>query len=127
MSASDSADDIPPTPRNTASPQDTERDLTPPGREPSARPPAASDGEDASTTLGENTLLSVKAAADRLSERPDHRVEELERRMVQLEARLKVLELQRVGGAALGDKRWLFWVGLMLALLLGWQLRAFFR
>ncbi|MBK8994285.1 MAG: hypothetical protein IPM35_00840 [Myxococcales bacterium] len=126
MSASDSADDIPPTPKNAASSQDTERDLPPPERRSSARPAAPSEELDSSTTLGEHTLLSVKAAADRLSERPDHRVDELDRRLVQLEARLKVLELQRAGGS-LGDKRWLFWVGLMLALILGWQLRAFFR
>lgn len=120
-------DDTPPTPRNAGSSQDTERDLEPPApHEPSVQPPEDHGAIDASTTLGDDTLLSVKAAADRLSERPDHRVEELERRLTQLEARLKVLELGR-SSPALGDKRWLFWVGLLLALILGWQLRAYFR
>jgi hypothetical protein len=55
-------------------------------------------------------------------------VDELERRLSQLDARLKVIELQRnAGSAANGDKRWLVWVGLLLALILGWQLRAWFR
>jgi hypothetical protein len=124
MSSSDSADDIPPTPRNTASSQDTERDLAPPQR-PASAPPA--EAVDSSTTLSNSTLLSVKAAAERISERPDHRVDELERRLAQLEARLKVLELERGAATALGDKRWLFWVGLMLALILGWQLRTYLR
>jgi hypothetical protein len=52
-------------------------------------------------------------------------VDDLERQLEQLEARLRVLELAR--GLGMGsDRRWLLWVGLLLALALGWQLRAFF-
>jgi hypothetical protein len=125
MSSSDPADDAPETPQTAPSSHDTERDLKKHApRESDA--PSTDPSEDLSKTLGENTLLSVKAAAARLSDRPDHRVEDLERRLSQLEARLKVLELER-GARAAVDKRWMFWAGLLLALALGWQLRAFFR
>ncbi|MBI3203121.1 MAG: hypothetical protein HYZ29_16405 [Myxococcales bacterium] len=124
--ASEPSDDIPPTPRNATSAQDTERDLTAPAPDECATREALDTTLDVSTTLANSTLLSVKAAADRASDRPDHRADELERRVAQLEARLKVLELER-GVAPLGDKRWLFWVGLLLALVLGWQLRAWLR
>lgn len=124
----ESSDDIPPTPRNATSSQDTERDLEPPSSRGSASDPNVESGSDISTTHGEHTLLSMKGAAARASERPDHRVDELERRLSQLDARLKVIELQRGAGNALpGDRRWLLWVGLLLALILGWQLRAWFR
>lgn len=118
------------TPR-AAGAEDTERDLAPPrSRSRDAAP--ARDAENDSETLGENTLMSAKAAAEAAASRParpdpeQSRVEELERRLSQLEARLKVLELAR--GARLGeDKRWLLWVAVLLALALGWQLRAAFR
>ncbi|MFO0566502.1 MAG: hypothetical protein U0263_12605 [Polyangiaceae bacterium] len=119
------ADDPPPsTPKSTVRAEDTERDLEPP-RASSTRPLEDAAG-DVSTTLRNATLLSVDGVADHASERTDHRVEELERRLSQLEARVKVLELSRSDPQA-GDKRWLFWVGLLVALLLGWQLRAYFR
>ncbi|MCC6668041.1 MAG: hypothetical protein IT375_30130 [Polyangiaceae bacterium] len=124
--ASEPSDDIPPTPRNATSAQDTERDLVPPSRERAAGDEALETTLDVTTTLGNSTLLSVKAAAERGSDRPDPLVDELERRLSQLEARLKVLELERGAGPS-GDKRWLFWVGLLLALVLGWQLRAWLR
>ena len=124
----ESSDDIPPTPRNATSSQDTERDLAPLSSARGSGNLGVGTPSDISTTLGENTLLSMKGASARVSELPDHRVDELERRLSQLDARLKVIELQRnAGSAANGDKRWLVWVGLLLALILGWQLRAWFR
>ena len=71
-----------------------------------------------------NTLLSAGPAAAGHLER-DPRVDELDRRVEQLEARIKVLELAR-GAIAGADRRWIFWVALLVALALGWQLRAFF-
>jgi hypothetical protein len=122
--ASDDDDDIPATPRNTAPVQDTDRDLELP------ESPASAERE-MSDTLRErrgktiDTLLSNRPAADRVSEVTDPRIDEHDRRLEQLEARMNVLELAR-GVALAGDRRWLIWVGLLLALALGWQLRAFF-
>ncbi|MBK7580960.1 MAG: hypothetical protein IPI67_12205 [Myxococcales bacterium] len=121
--ASESADDdVPPTPKNSVPSEDTERDLA-----PARQRGSAVEADDISTTLSNSTLLSVKGAAEQSSDEPNHRVDELDRRFDQLEARLKVLELQRSPGPEPENKRWLFWVGLMLALVLGWQLRAYFR
>ncbi len=85
--------------------RDTERDLL---------PPESHSG---------NTLLSVGSAATK-NEQRDPKVDELERRLEQLEARLKVLELARAH-APNSERPWLFWVVVLLALALGWQLRAF--
>ncbi len=85
--------------------RDTERDLS---------PPESHSG---------NTLLSVGPAQDDKEPR-DVRADELERRLEQLEARLKVLELARAH-APNSERPWLFWVVVLLALALGWQLRAF--
>jgi len=105
-----------------AASHDTERDLeapdTDPAREGSEPPEPGSPGE--------NTLLSAGAAARHGLEQRDPRVDDLERRLEQLEARLKVLELARGLGLS-GERRWLVWVGVLLALALGWQLRAFFQ
>ncbi len=117
-------DDIPPTPRNTAPVQDTDRDLELPDSPQSAER-AMSDTLRERRGKTVDTLLSNRPAADRVSEVTDPRVDEHERRLEQLEARIKVLELAR-GLAVAGDRRWLIWVGLLLALALGWQLRAFF-
>jgi len=73
-----------------------------------------------------DTLLSVRPAADHVSEITDPRTDEHERRLEQLEARIQVFELAR-GSSISGDRKWLIWVGLLLALALGWQLRAFFQ
>jgi hypothetical protein len=114
--------------------RDTDRDVDAPNsRSVTARSrtemagTSAKDGDDK-----EDTLLSVdedprNGAPDGVvSERSNQAVEELERRVVQLEARTQVIELQRAARPA-GDRRWLFWVGLLLALALGWQMRGFFH
>ena len=119
MSRSAEDNDAPETPRAVS--RDTERDLEPPARDSGPRETPRSV---ATTTLSEGTLLSVKATADRMSDGPDPKVDELERRLTQLEARLKVLELGR-SEPGQSERRWLFWVGLLLALGLGWQLRAY--
>ena len=120
-------DDIPATPRITTPSRDTERDLVMPERDSLSR---ATDPDERRTTLGENTLLSLKAGAlgeaHHEAERSDAHVEELDRRFTQLEARLRVLELQRAAGLGT-DRRWMIWVGLLIALALGWQLRALVR
>jgi hypothetical protein len=68
---------------------------------------------------GETTLLSLPAPADTVEEEPESepRVVELERRLTQLEARVRVLE---VGGK--GNKRWLAWIAFMVTLAVIWQI-----
>jgi hypothetical protein len=116
--------------------RDTDRDPDPPdSRSVTARSRMEMDGKpkDAPGEKdGEDTLLSVDedprdtANDNVVSERSNQAVEELERRVVQLEARIKVIEMQRAARPA-EDRRWLFWVGLLLALALGWQFRGFFQ
>jgi hypothetical protein len=114
-------DEAPDTPASPTASRDTDRDITPitTSRPPLSESEAEASGEQRATG---NTLLSVGSAAQS-AEPWDPKVDELERRIEQLEARLKVLELGRGLGS---DRRWMFWVGLLLALALGWQLRAFF-
>jgi hypothetical protein len=115
--------DAPDTPRAAGAPsRDTERDLAPPDRDSGGR---GSGRPNEPSALAESTLLSLEPAPELRSDGPDPKLEEIDRRLRQIEARLHVLELGRVGIS--GDKRWLFWVGLLLALVLGWQLRAYFR
>lgn len=116
--------DAPTTPRSPAASRDTERDLEPPDTDETG-PVDAPDATSTSATGG-STLLSAGAAALRDGESRDPRVDDLERQIEQLEARLKVLELARSEGVP-SDRRWLLWVGVLLALALGWQLRAFFQ
>jgi len=114
-------DDAPDTPESPTASRDTDRDITP---ITTSQPPvsdSAAEGGGAQRATG-NTLLSVGSASESAEAR-DPKVDELERRIEQLEARLKVLELGRGLGS---DRRWMLWVGLLLALALGWQLRAFF-
>lgn len=116
--------------------RDTERDLEP--EPPNSRSVTARSRTEMLATADkqggdkQDTLLSVdedardEARSGVVSERSNQAVEELERRVVQLEARTQVIELSR--GARPGeDRRWLFWLGLLLALVLGWQLRGFFH
>jgi hypothetical protein len=116
--------------------RDTDRELTPPdSRSVTARSRTEMVGKPKSAPGkkdDEDTLLSVDedprdtANDNVVSERSNQAVEELERRVVQLEARIQVIEIQR-GGRPSEDRKWLFWVGLLLALGLGWQLRSFFQ
>lgn len=106
--------------------RDTERDLAPPdSRSVTAKSRVVKSAK-------EDTLLSVDEAASQPpgpasdDDGPDPAVDELGRQVLQLEARIKVLEMQR-GERPAEDRRWLFWVGLLFALALGWQLRAFFE
>jgi hypothetical protein len=121
-----------------AASRDTERDLGPPdSRSVTAKSrvmKSTKEGKESKSgkESKEDTLLSVdEERATEPSEPssvddPNPAVEELERRLLQLEARTKVLEMQR-GERPAEDRRWLFWVGLLFALALGWQLRAFFE
>jgi hypothetical protein len=115
-------DDAPATPRNTspAPSRDTERDLQPLAAD--SDPRAATPGR----ISGSSTLLSLKTTADGTVEPSDARSDELERRITQLEARIKVLELVRAESPP-SDRRWVIWVAVLVALALGWQLRAFFH
>jgi hypothetical protein len=113
---------------------DTDRDLAPPNsRSVTARSrtemvdkPRKPKKDDADTLLSVDEDSRDTAQDGVTSERSNQAFEELERQVVQLEARIKVLEMQR-GARPVEDRKWLFWVGLLLALGLGWQLRAFFQ
>jgi hypothetical protein len=112
--------------------RDTERDVDAPNSRSVTARSRTEMVENAKKKDDEDTLLSVDEDAREearhgiVSERSNQAVEELERQVVQLEARLKVLEMQRAAPPA-EDRKWLFWVGLLFALGLGWQLRAFFQ
>jgi hypothetical protein len=71
-----------------------------------------------SRRTGEDTLLSLPAPAD--AEEPaeqDPYIAELERRIVQLEARVRVLEAAGTVG-----KRWLAWIAFMVTLAAIWHI-----
>jgi hypothetical protein len=72
--------------------------------------------------LRDDTLMSAPAPADAEEATPEPpRVNELERRLQQLEARLAVLEVTRGNVSKLGN-RWLAWIAFLLTLAVAWQL-----
>jgi hypothetical protein len=69
----------------------------------------------------DDTLISLPAPADGTEAAPENpRVNELERRLQQLEARLSVLEVAS-GHVSRSGNRWLAWIALLLTLAAVWQ------
>jgi hypothetical protein len=76
---------------------------------------------------GEDTLLSLPAPAD--GDEPasyEPRVDELERRLSAIEARIAVLEIGS-GQLSKSGKRWLGWIAFMVTLAVAWQIVRQYR
>lgn len=111
-------DEGPPTPRDPGIALTLPSDAPPPKR--SSRRPRASSEQ------GEDTLLSAPAPADALDVELDDRLRESERRIDELESRVRYLE--NVDRAISPEKppassrEWLVWVVLLLVLAVSWLL-----
>ncbi len=115
-------DEAPATPRDTGITVTLPSDAPPgrtsvPERRASRRPRAAGE-------QGEDTLLSAPAPADALDVELDDRLRESERRIDELESRVRYLEnVDRAAPApAASNRDWLVWVVLLLVLAVSWML-----
>lgn len=108
-------DSAPATPRDAGITLTLPSDAPPPKR--SSRRPRAS------AEPGEDTLLSVPAPADARDVELDDRLRESERRLDDLDARVRYLEnLGRAVPAPRSAREWVTWVVLMLVLAVSWLL-----
>jgi hypothetical protein len=124
--SSDDRDEPPPTQRPEQNQRDTEPTTPRSGLPVPSEQPIASHTEprprESTMRSSDDTLTSSLVPADELdAPLEDPRIGELERRIEQLEARISVLELSS-GHAARNGRRWLAWIGFMIALAVAWQL-----